>query len=380
VFFFGPGLGETFAHPLGHPTRVGARRFGGQPLLEVQPQGLGVGVAEGRILSQGPHDHLLQAGRQGWVAGRRPRDRLAGDPIEDHQIRLVLKEPRPGAELEQQDAQGEHIGAGVDRVPQTLLRAQVAELALDDPRVGAIGGGGLRDPEVDDLQRAFVGDQQVLRRDVPVHQAEGPSVRSTQLVGVVQPGSGIGDQAHQQRHRQPIPRALAAPRDRRQAVAGHVLHGQVVQARLFTQVEDLSDVRMRQARRQPGFVQEHPDEGGITRQVAQDPLDGHQPREVGGAALSRQPDLGHPSGREALQERVAIQALARAQHDLGQKAGAPRAGGRGRLFDGESVAGPARRCTAPSDLQRRPGPTSWTGRRSLRSPGRSWGWPRGSAG
>ena len=90
----------------------------------------------------------------------------------------------------------------------------------------------------------------------------------------------------------------------RQVVPGHVLHRDEVLVVDGAQFEDLDDVRMIQASRQLGLVDEHPHECRIVRKMRQDALDHEHPFEAGRALDAPLEHLGHTPAPDALVERV----------------------------------------------------------------------------
>jgi hypothetical protein len=68
--------------------------------------------------------------------------------------------------------------------------------------------------------------------------------------------------------------------------AVHVLHREEQLGFLFTEIEDLHDVRMLERRDEPRFVEEQGTHLGLVRQVRQDPLDHEALLEPGDRARS----------------------------------------------------------------------------------------------
>ena len=87
--------------------------------------------------------------------------------------------------------------------------------------------------------------------------------------------------------------------------AFHELHRDVVGLVDLAQVEDLDDVRVRQRGHHLGLFDEHLDELLVARQVREDPLDGDHLLEAFDPLALGAEDLGHPAGRDLLQEGVA---------------------------------------------------------------------------
>ena len=177
----------------------------------------------------------------------------------------ALEQPLPGAPAPTAGCPtAEDVGARVDRLAARLLGRHVRELALEQARLrlrGAERARRLGDAEVDQLDRAVVGDEHVLRRDVAVHEAERLAVGADARVRVVQPGQRVGDDAAgepERRARLPLLGRFA--NERAQVLAVDELHGDEVLLVELAEVEDLDDVRMVEARRDARLVEEHLDE------------------------------------------------------------------------------------------------------------------------
>ena len=92
-------------------------------------------------------------------------------------------------------------------------------------------------------------DEQVVGRDVAVHDAQRRAVEVRQLVRRVQPGERVGQ--HAQLHRQREAALLAAHDHLRQRLAVEVLHHQHGRAVVLDDLVGLDDVRVVQARGEP---------------------------------------------------------------------------------------------------------------------------------
>ena len=92
-------------------------------------------------------------------------------------------------QLVEHHRRGEQVGAVVHGKARSLLRGHVAELALDHPRLGLHRPSAcLGDAEVDDLDLAFVADQDVLGADIPMDDLQVVPLGVLLAVGVVQTG------------------------------------------------------------------------------------------------------------------------------------------------------------------------------------------------
>ena len=100
------------------------------------------------------------------------------------------------------------------------------------------------------------------------------------------------------------PALAGAAEDGAQVAAMDVLHGDVVAAVDLSEVEDLDDVRMREAGDHLGLVDEHVHEFLVVREVGQDPLHRHDLLEPLDAAALGAEHLGHPAHRHALEQAI----------------------------------------------------------------------------
>jgi hypothetical protein len=160
-------------------------------------------LAQRRRRRRPPHRGAIE--RAGQHVGQRRRDRRRDrldprDRLVEHrrrgQRRRAAREQRPaGQRLPGDHAQREQIGAAIDRAAGQLLGRHVRELALHD---ALIGGGrrvvGLGDAEVEQLDHAVGGDEDVARRHVAVHDAERRAGVVGQLVRVIEPVARLHQQ------------------------------------------------------------------------------------------------------------------------------------------------------------------------------------------
>ena len=213
----------------------------------------------------------------------------------------------------ERDAQGPEVCAAIDLAPLELLGREVAELALDLTGLGQVLAlGCLRDAEVDDLHQTAVSYEQILRRDVAVHDSErlagaGPG----ELVGVMQAGGGVRDEAGGQPGCERPSLATCEVGYFSKVAALDVLHGHEVAAGfgLFAELEDGHHVRVVDQRRHPRLVQEHAHELRLFGEVRENALDDHDFPEALRTVLAREVHLGHPAVRDLREQRVASELL-----------------------------------------------------------------------
>ena len=139
--------------------------------------------------------------------------------------RGALKQSPRRTQLKQDDAERKDIGAPIDFLAGTLLGAHVGKLALDHTRLRPrLAAFGLGDAEVHDLDEAFVGQQQVLRRYVAMDDAQLVAIGQLGFMRVVKARTGLKQDAAGDVLRnfsEPLSRQLANLGDRQ---TGYVLH------------------------------------------------------------------------------------------------------------------------------------------------------------
>ena len=245
------------------------------------------------------------------VEARRWLDRALDHGLIGLVRRRLLEQPAPGQQLVRDHAEREHVGPAIDVVGDALFGRHVRELALDGARARAgLAQLGLRDPEVDDLDHALEADDQVLRRDIAVDDVERLTVRRL-VVRVVQPGRGLREHVEHQWHGdlaagQPLG---GAAHDHRERQAGEELHDHEVAVLVLAQLHGLDDVRVVEAGREPGLVQEHLHEVGVVGEVIVQALHHDVLLEPRRAADPGQVDLGGTAQREQRQDLVLAEAL-----------------------------------------------------------------------
>ena len=149
----------------------GAPRPLGEPRLEILGQKQGRGVAICLYLRHGPEADPLELPGNRRIAvarshGPGPRHLLLHLPE-----RTTPESLRTGEHLVKDDTEGEDIAAGIELLPERLLRAHVGRRA-GDLRVGQRFGPGNRDAEVRQIGHAAgVIDEDVCRFDVAVDEA-----------------------------------------------------------------------------------------------------------------------------------------------------------------------------------------------------------------
>jgi hypothetical protein len=164
-----------------------------------------------------------------------------------------------------------------------------------------------RDAEIDDLHRALVRDEEVLRRDVAVDHVHRLAAIVAELVRRVEPLRGFRHDARDQRElvrrpRRRILRALA--QEPRHRLAEQILHRDVVRPVGFTEVEHVADVRVADPRRDARLVEEHLGELLLLREVRVNALERDELLEPRRAGDAREIHRRHPARRELEHELI----------------------------------------------------------------------------
>ncbi len=259
-------------------------------------------VARRRVLGQRLEHQSVQGRRHRGFhgAGRR---RVLIDVREGHRDRRIAPERGPpGEQLEEHHAGGVQVAARVHGPALGLLRGQVGRRPQDRRRAGAgvaRVGGGPRDPEVHDLDRAGRGEHDVARLDVAVddpvpvavvqcRQDPGSDLqRALGHEGVARvqqllEGDSLDELHHDERHDRGT-RAIA------QGILAGVVHG--------------NDVRVVQRGRALRLTAEPGQEGRVAGQLGLEDLDGHPAAEPQVPALVH---LSHAPTAEQLAHLVPV--------------------------------------------------------------------------
>ena len=289
----GLAVGEKRPHQLCNLNRADDPALPDEELLQGRLELPSIVVPVRRGTRERAHHHAIQL--RGDV--RHVRRRLNGTGergLQRPKLRVALQGANPGQKLVQNEPNGEDVRAVIQRLPTSLLRGHVCKLSLDGAGLRhRVGVRGLGDPEVDHLDRAVEGDEQILRGDVAVDHLEGPPLVVHLGVGVREPFTCRGHNPQSERAGNPLPRAPGLAHHPSEVLAVDVLHGDVVVPVDLPEVENLPDVRVAELRRDFRLVEEHPDEVRILRQMGEDSLDYNLPLEPLDTGLLRQPHLGH---------------------------------------------------------------------------------------
>jgi hypothetical protein len=219
--------------------------------------------------------------------------------------------------LVEHGAEREEVTASVDGLALRVLRAHVSELALELTRARVLDAGRLehahrlRDAEVGHLHLALEREEDVLRRDVEVNDVERLVLLVAAAMRVVEALRYFGRDVH--RHLDGDLHLLATtPREeRREVEPADVLHRHVVgvggghpsdhRAGGESEIEDLHDVRVREAHGELRLVDEHLDELLALGERREDALDDDDLLEAFDAIALGLEDLGHAALAEPLE-------------------------------------------------------------------------------
>ena len=288
-----------------------AQRLGHAVDLVQQHAGVGgslVEIARGR-----PRDQRVDVRRQAGHDRRRRRDVLVHVLVGHLDRGLALVRLGAGEQLVEQHPDGVHVGARVAAAVDDELGGEVGDGADEHAAGGGVlgvGGDGLGQAEVGDLDPAVVGDQDVLGLDVAVDQA-GP-------VGVRE---GREDRLHEGQGARRRHRALLADHVA-QRVPGDVLHHEEDDVVVGALVEDGDHVGVVEPRGRAGLADEPGRELLVVAEARVHHLDGAGAveSEVGGLVHA-----GHPAAGDARADAVA--AVHDRPHDgVGQHGAAALAG------------------------------------------------------
>jgi hypothetical protein len=202
---------------------------------------------------------------------------------------------------------GEEVRPGVDGLASGLLGRHERELALHRPAplgVGAAGGGRVGDAEVRQFDLARAAEQDVVRRDVAVHEAHRRAVRGPQRVDVAERVEEGVDDREGDPGREAS--ALRAAQQRGEVAALHELHGEEVVLAGAAELVDLHHVGVAQLRGHAGLVDEAPHRLGVEREAGVDALDHQLAGDPFGAHELGAEHLRHPTGADASEQPIAL--------------------------------------------------------------------------
>ncbi len=215
--------------------------------------------------------------------------RLVMDSPPDLLTRLEGAQPPGGDHLGQHHAGGEDVGAGIQCLAPGLLRGHVRRGSRDRARFAL--RQTLGDAEVHQHHPTRAGDHDVLRLDVPVHQAG--------LVDRFQAGQELRGDLPGLRELQRGPH----PEDVQERDAVDVLHRHQLLAVELHQVEDPADVRRDHLAGGADLLAQRLQSARVLEQLWPQRLQRHVDAqlEIGGP-----PDLAHPAAAQKRANAVAL--------------------------------------------------------------------------
>ena len=210
------------------------------------------------------------------ASARNPRRRILEDRVQRLDGARTLERRFPTQQLEEQAPEAEDVGAWVDAFAAHLLRGHVRRRPDEAARIGVVEGRRFRpavhDPgrlehlgqtEVDDLGVTRLGDHDVRRLEVAVHDAVSVSL-----------GERLG-QLHRDTEGGPTSER-AIPYPRLQRVAPDQLHRDVGHSVRLVDLVDDRDRRVLQGGSRPRFREQPAAQLGVLDQLGGEHLESHQ--------------------------------------------------------------------------------------------------------
>lgn len=289
---------ENAPHIRRKRERVAAMFRSIHEILEVVEHRIRRRIAVFGELSQRAHGDPCERRRDARVDGLRRQNLASRDLLEREKLRSLSEQDSASGQLIENDPQREDVCSSVERASETLLGAHVAGLSFDHAgRRLAIRGHRFCDAKVDDFRDAVVADQDVLRRNVAMHE----SVRMRVGKRLRHVGHNTCNQAIRERS----PPLDGAHPNIAETLARDVLHRHEVALIVAAQVVDLNDVAVVKAGGAPSLFEEHLDERVLPSQMRQDLLHGDTSSEARRSTLHGKPDLSHAAGPDLANQAIA---------------------------------------------------------------------------
>ena len=236
-----------------------------------------------RVLGHGPGENVVDRCGNALAALARARRRLLQVGVDDRDVGRPGERQGSGERLEEQAAERVDVRSSVDLVAADLLGRDVVDGPHQAPVRGSRLGDALRQPEVREvcvLAAALLVEQDVGRLHVAVDEAL--RVRGVERVG------DLRRDRHGPLRRQ---RALAT-QERLEVGPVHVPHRDEEPALGLAGLVDRDDVRVVEARGEPGFLQHPLAEPVVVRQALAQQLQRDRTLEP---RVVRPVDLTHPA-------------------------------------------------------------------------------------
>ncbi len=220
-------------------------------------------------------------------------------------IVAAAEEPVPRGELEQDDAERKDVASSIERLRLGLFGRHVPEFAA---YLRLVVGVDLvhraGHAEVDELHEAIEPDEDVVGRDVAVHDLAELSVPAAELMRGVQARRRVGDHAYGDLRRNGA--ALVRFGDERvERVALDPFHRHVEDVLALAHFVDVNDVRVLDAANDLSLVEEHRAELRVVRELGQHGL--HRDELLGlhrRRASARNPHARHAPAADAREKLV----------------------------------------------------------------------------
>ena len=163
---------------------------------------------------------------------------------------------------------------------------------------------GLGDPEVHDLDRAVVGDDDVTRRNVAVNDTQRSSIQADLFVRVVETCRNTDRDGQRVLDRESVPALGNLLEEMAEVLPVEVLHREVVLAVLAAAVVDLNDIRVVERPGQTRLPQKHLDELIVVRKMRENPFEDDVLLEPFDAGRLGDEQLRHAATRKALHQSI----------------------------------------------------------------------------
>jgi hypothetical protein len=259
-------------------------------------------IASIRVFLERLVDDDLERSRQGGLQGEERRLGPVQEMIEDCRSRIALKRRSPCRHFEEHDSQRKQIRARIERPPEGLFRRHVpgcsdrtspAALLCCGRRPLRVPGGDrleeLRHTEVENLDALVVGNHDVARLQIAVHDSD--------RVGTGQRVSHLSGERDRLREWKPG----AAAQELTQAAALNELHRDEHEVGGFLHRVEVNDVGVIERSRRSGLAQEPRSTFARFADVRTGKLESDAPME---SRVLGEVDVSHSAASELVQHPV----------------------------------------------------------------------------
>ena len=254
---------------------------------------------------EGAHDDLFEAFGDGAIVEGGGEDLDVADFLQGGEFIGADEEAFVGEHLVQQDANTKDIGASVDGQSHDLFGSHVAEFPFEDARFGVRAfGGGFGDPKVDDLHLAFVGNDDILGRDIAVNDVEFTHGDIFVAVSVVESFADFGDDVNDKGDGEGRFDVAGAIDQAADIAAVDVFHRDKKRLANAAEFVYLGDIGVVKRDGDPRLVDEHLGEFGIACEVRQDAFDRDESFDAFEACDFGAEDFRHPADIKSVEQQV----------------------------------------------------------------------------